>query len=336
MKALRIVAGDPPRLEVAALAVPEPGPRQALVRVAAAGLNRADLLQLAGNYPVPADAPADIPGLEFAGVVEKVGPGCSRVVRGKRVFGLCGGGAHAQFIVSPEELLMAVPNRLSDVEAAAIPEAFITAHDALVTQAGMQAGERVLIHAIGSGVGVAALQLVSSWGCEAFGTARSQAKIDAAMRLSTDPAFRVGHVFACTPDAFDEEILKLTSGEGVDVILDPVGAGYLQRNLNAIAERGRLVIIATMGGSSATLPLLLLMRKRLRLIGTVLRSRSLLEKAAAARAFERDVLPKLASGELKAVVDRTFPLDQAADAYAYVADNRNFGKVVLTMSESQA
>jgi putative PIG3 family NAD(P)H quinone oxidoreductase len=332
MKVVRIISGDPPRLDVTTAPTPTPGPRQALVRIAASGLNRADLLQLAGHYQVPADAPPDIPGLEFAGTIEEVGPHCSRVVRGKRVFGLCGGGAHAQFIVSPEELLMAVPSRLSDVEAAAIPETFITAHDALVTQANMEAGERVLIHAIGSGVGVAALQLASAWDCETFGTARSQSKIDAAMRLSTDPAFRLGHLFACAPDVFDKEILRLTGGEGVDIILDPVGGAYFDRNLNAIALRGRLVIIATLGGATATLPLPVLMNKRLRLIGTMLRTRTLLEKAAATRAFERDVMPKLVAGDVRPVVDRTFPLEEVVDAYAYLAENRNFGKVVLTMT----
>jgi putative PIG3 family NAD(P)H quinone oxidoreductase len=330
MKALRIVSGDPPRLDVVDIPNPVPGPRQVLVRVTAAGVNRADLLQLRGRYPAPPDAPADIPGLEFAGIVESLGSGCLRIAQRQRVFGLCSGGAHAQYVVSPEELLMPTPVKLNDIEAGAVPEAFITAHDALVTQAGMEAGERVLIHAIGSGVGLAALEIANAWGCDTFGTSRSQYKIQALERLRVDPGGTIGHTFACTPDSFDDEILKRTDNAGVDIILDPVGAPYFERNLRALAPRGCLVVIATMGGTTATLSLPVLMHKRLKVVGTMLRTRSLLEKAAAMRAFERDVLPKFISGELKPIIDRTYPLEQAASAYKYMEDNLNFGKVVLT------
>lgn len=322
MKALRIVSGDPPQLAIADLPEPKPGPGEVLVRISASGVNRADLLQRRGLYPPP-DAPADVPGLEFAGAVAALGSGVTAVALHQRVFGLCSGGAHAQYIVSSQDLLMPVPEHVSEVEAGAIPEAYVTAHDALVTQAGMRRGERVLVHAIGSGVGIAALQIARMWGCEVFGTARSPNKRERA------EAFGAA---VCPPESFDEEMLKRTDGKGVDVILDPVGASYFERDVRALATLGRLVIIATMAGTTATLALPILMRKRLRIIGTMLRSRSLEQKVAATRAFERDLLPKFASGELKVVIDQIYPLEQASAAYDYVEENRNFGKVVLTMS----
>jgi NADPH:quinone reductase len=322
VKAVRVIGGDPPQLALVDLPKPVPGAGQALVRVAATGLNRADLLQRRGLYPAPPDAPADIPGMEFAGVVESVGRDVSRVAVGQRVFGLCSGGAHAAYVVSPQELLMAMPEQLTDAEAGAIPEVYITAHDALVTQAGLKPGDRVLIHAIGSGVGIAALQIARTEGCEVFGTARTAQKRERAQAL--------GAASVCAPESFDEDILKATDGKGVDVILDPVGAPYFERDMRVLAVRGRLVIIATMGGTTATLALPVLMRKRLRIIGSVLRSRSTQEKADATRAFERDLMPNLAARELTVVIDKTFPLEQASAAYDYMEANQNFGKIVLT------
>jgi NADPH2:quinone reductase len=323
VKAVSIVPGDPPRLAIVDLPKPVPAAGHALIRVISSGLNRADLLQRRGSYPPPQDAPADIPGLEFAGIVESLGEDISPVKVGQRVFGLCSGGAHAEYIASPQALLMAVPERLTDIEAGATPEAYITAHDALVTQAAVKPGERVLVHAIGSGVGIAALQIATALGCEVFGTARSADKLKRARSL--------GATFACAPDAFDEAILTFTHDRGMDVILDPVGAPYFERDMRILALRGRLVIIATMGGTAATLALPVLMHKRLRIFGSMLRTRSIEEKAAATRAFERDVLPKLAAGELKVVIDKTFPLEQANAAYDYMEANQNFGKIVLTL-----
>ena len=323
VKAVSVVAGDPPHLAIVDLPKPEPDAGQALVRVVSSGLNRADLLQRRGLYPPPHDAPADIPGLEFAGIIESLGRDGSHLKVGQRVFGLCSGGAHAEYVVSPEALLMGVPKRLTDIEAGAVPETYITAHDALVTQAAMKLGERVLVHAIGSGVGIAALQIASALGCEVFGTARSADKLERARAL--------GATFVCAPDAFDEAILTFTRDQGMDVILDPVGAPYFERDLRILALRGRLVIIATMGGTTTSLALPVLMRKRLRIFGSMLRTRSIQEKATATRAFERDVLPKLAAGELKVVIDKTFPLEQATAAYDYMEANQNFGKIVLTL-----
>jgi putative PIG3 family NAD(P)H quinone oxidoreductase len=319
VKALCI--GEGGTLDIAEVPKPQAQPGEVLVRIAASGLNRADVLQRKGLYPPPPSAPANIPGLEFAGVVESVGTGVSRVAPGQRVFGLCSGGAHAEYIASAEDLLMNVPDSMSDIEAGAIPEAYITAHDALVVQAALQRGERVLIHAIGSGVGLAALQTAQAKGCKVFGTSRNAYKRKRVEAL--------GAHLVCAPEIFDEEILRTT--DGVDVILDPVGGPYFERNLRVLASLGRLVIIATMGGTKAELPLAALMRKRLRLIGTMLRSRSLEEKVAATAAFSRDVLPKLAAGELRVIVDRIFPMSQSAQAYDFMEQNKNLGKIVLTI-----
>jgi putative PIG3 family NAD(P)H quinone oxidoreductase len=331
MKALRIVAGDPPRLELADSPTPQPSAHEVLVRVTAAGLNRADLLQLSGRYPVPADAPADIPGIEFTGVVETLGSGCERVKAGQRVFGLASGGAHAQFVAVPETILVNTPDSIDDVHAAAIAEAYITAHDALFTQAGLALGERLLVHAAASGVGIAALQIGAMAGCQLFATTRTQAKVDAMARLSQQPDPLIPAAAILLPDGFDQEILERTHGAGVDVILDPVGAAYFDRNLAVLGPRGRIISIATMSGSTVTLDLGALMRKRLRLFGIVLRGRSLAERVAATRSFEREVMPNIAAGRMKPVVDTTFALKDGTAAYAYMAANRNLGKIVLTI-----
>ena len=318
MRALRICADG--TLCVAEVPTPPASSGKALVRVRAAGLNRADVSQRKGKYPAPPGYPQDIPGLEFAGTVEVA---CGRFERGARVFGLTGGGAQAEYVASPPELLLAIPPALSDVDAGAVPEAYITAYDALHTLAQVEAGERVLIHAIASGVGIAALQLAKAAGCEVFGTSRSAGKLERVRAM--------GVTFACAPDRFDEEILRATDGAGVNVILDPVGGAYFERNLNVLSSRGRLVILSTMGGAEVSLSLATLMRKRMRLIGTMLRNRSVAEKATATDGFARDVLPLLARGEIKPVIDASYPLDRAAEAYAAMEDNRTFGKIVLVL-----
>jgi NADPH2:quinone reductase len=319
MKALRIVAEG----ELIISEVPTPRPRsgEALVRVRAAGLNRADISQRRGTYPAPPGFPQDIPGLEFAGVIEVAGG--RRLAAGSRVCGLTGGGAQAEFIAAPEDLLLEVPVALSDVDAGALPEAYITAHDALVTQAGLRAKERLLIHAVASGVGIAAVQIAKVLGCVTFGTSRTPEKLKRMEEIGLD--------LGCDPERFDETVLTLTEGAGVDVVLDPVGGVYFERNLNALAYLGRLVILSTMGGASATLPLPTLMRKRLRIMGTMLRNRSHAEKTEAMHAFARDLMAFVADGTLKPVVDATYPLERAAEAYAAMENNRTFGKVVLTL-----
>lgn len=326
MRALTITQpGGPEVLAVVETRMPSPSADQVLVRVHAAGLNRADLLQRAGKYPAPADAPADIPGLEFAGEITALGPDVRSLRVGQRVCGLVGGGAQAEFVVIREPLAIPLPDNVGDVQGGGIPEAYITAHDALVTQGSLAHGERVLVHAVGSGVGIAALQIAKSIGCFVFGTSRTADKLRKAKELGLDVAIEPGNA------AFDEVIGSRTGGSGVDVIVDFIGGPYLDRNLLALATRGRLVVVSTLGGVSALLSLRTLMTKRLRVVGTMLRSRSYEEKVAAAQAMGRDVMPLFERGEIAVPIDRTFALEDAAAAHRYLEANSNFGKVVFTV-----
>jgi putative PIG3 family NAD(P)H quinone oxidoreductase len=305
--------------------VPEYGPEQVLVRVQASALNRADTMQRAGNYPAPPGAPADIPGLEFAGVVEAVGSGVGSVRVGQRVFGITAGGGQAEYVVSQERLLVGVPDNLSMSEAAAVPEAFITAADALFALAGLASGETVLVHAVGSGVGLAALQLAKAAGCSVFGTSRSADKLARAAELGLDLGIDT------TQQDFAEVVAERTGKRGVEVVIDFVGAPYLAGNLAALATRGRLVEVASMGGVRGELNIGLLMRKRIQIVGTVLRARPLEEKGMATRLFADRVVPQLASGLVRANVDRVFPLEELAEAHRYMEADRNFGKIVLSL-----
>lgn len=318
MKALVITQpGEPDVLAVVDRPKPVPAGDQILVRVAAAGVNRADLLQRAGHYPAPLDSPQDIPGMEFCGIVDAVGPDVRKRKVGERVFGLVGGGAQAEFVLTREALAIPVPAAVGDIEGGAIPEAYVTAHDALYVQGSLKKGERVLIHAVGSGVGIAALQLAKARGCTVFGTSRSGDKLEKAVTLGLDLGIDT------TDAAFDDVASE------IDVIIDFIGAPFLEKNLAALALKGRLIVVSTLGGTTAPLSMRTLMTKRLRIVGTLLRSRTYEEKVEATRAFERDVLPLLASGSVKVPVDRVFKLDEAPAAHRYVEENRNFGKVVL-------
>ncbi len=319
MKALRI--GDAGELAIVDVPQPKLKPKEALVRISAAGLNRADVSQRRGKYPAPPDAPADIPGLEFAGVIEE--PASTRLQPGQRVFGLTGGGAQAEYIAIREDLLLAVPEGISDIEAAAIPEAYVTVHDALCTQAALQRGERLLVHAVASGVGLAALQIAKAFGCEVYGTSRTPEKLERVRSMGID--------LACGPQEFEQRIESVTHGEGVNVILDPVGGAYFESNCKVLASCGRLVILSTMGGANVALSLAVLMRKRLRVFGTMLRNRSLKEKAAALRSFAHDLMPLVEAGQLKPVIYATYPLERAAEAYEMMERNRNVGKIVLVL-----
>ncbi len=299
------------------------------VRVHAAALNRADILQRRGLYPAPPDVPADIPGLEFAGEVERVGGEVRMWQTGQRVFGITGGGAQAEYVVVPETALAEIPPNLDYTSAAAVPEVFITAHDALMTQAGFEMGERVLIHAVGSGVGTAAVQLARAAGAGTiFGTARTEDKLQRARRFGLDEPILVGDA----PEIFSTTIRALTGGEGVHVVLDTVGAAYLTANLDALVTRGRLMLVGTLGGASATLNFGILMRKRLSVTGTVLRSRSAIEKAEAVRRFAAHVVPLLARGAVEPVVDSVFSLDDIRAAHARLEANETFGKIIIAVT----
>ncbi len=330
MLAVKIVSHEGAgRLEVREVGRPAARADRVRVRVRAAGLNRADLLQKRGRYPAPPGVPADIPGLEFAGEVEQLGEDARMWRLGQRVFGITAGGAQAEYVVVPESHLAAIPHGLSFEEAAAIPEVFITAHDALLTQGRLRTGERVLVHAVGSGVGTAAVQLARAAGAGAvYGTARTAEKIERAREFGMDN----GVVVSDDPRAFANAVWGWTGDAGVNVVLDLVGASYLDANLEALALRGRLLLVGTLGGASASLNFRHVMGKRLRVIGTVLRARSTEEKAAAVRRFSAEVVPLFTRGLVRPVLDRTFSLDDVADAYARLESNETFGKVVLSVN----
>lgn len=329
MKAVTIVSfGGVEGLEIREVA---DAPRATLdrvrVRVHAAGLNRADILQRLGRYPAPPGYPQDIPGMEFAGEVVEVGGEARRWKVGDRVFGIIGGGGQAEYVTVPESLLAEVPPNLDWAEAAAVPEVFITAHDALFTQCGLQMGERVLIHAAGSGVGTAASQLVRAAGAIAYGTSRTADKLEKAKEFGLTESF----VASGDPMEFAEAVNKWTSGAGVEVVLDLVGAAYLKANLAAIGSKGRLIFVGTTSGAKAEIDYSIAMGKRLRIMGTSLRTRSLEEKATATRLFAQHVVPLLASGAVRPVIDKVFRMEEVRAAHQRLESNESFGKVLLTI-----
>lgn len=325
MKAIVISKpGGPEVLEYRDVPDPVPGPEDLLVRVHATALNRADLLQRAGNYPQPGPKPAfEIPGLEFAGEVLSAGERTEGFAAGDRVMGLLAGGGYAEQVVIHHRLAMKAPANLSWHEAGAVPEVYITAHDALL-QCDLVAGERVLIHAAGSGVGVAAIQIAKMMGASfVAGTAGGDEKLDQAKALGMDLGINYR-----TQD-FADEVLKATQGEGVDVLLDVIGADYWERNMRALARKGRMVIVGSMSGTKTEVNLGILGAKRAQVRGTGLRARPLEEKGTTTKLFEKSVVPHLASGRITVPVDRVFPLAEAAAAHAYMHTNANFGKIVL-------
>jgi NADPH:quinone reductase len=326
MRAMVIADG---KLELRNVEVPEVTPLDVRVRVRAAGVNRADLLQRMGMYPAPPDAPRDIPGLELAGEIEAVGSAVRDVSVGERVFAITGGGAYAEQAVVNARTIARIPDGLDFAAAAAIPEAFVTAYDAMVVQAGLAAGDSVLIHAVGSGVGTAAVQIARAIGARPIGTARTASKLDRATELG----LAVGIVPAgdAKEPRFADQVRAATGGAGVDVALDLVGGAYLPETLAALAERGRAVLVGLMAGARAEIDLGLVLRRRLRLFGTVLRSRPLEEKILAAQVLAHRIAPLVAEGRLRAVVGKTFPLELAGEAQDAMASNAGFGKIVLTM-----
>jgi len=303
---------------------PTPTADRVRVRVRASALNRADVLQRAGHYPPPPGAPRDIPGLEFAGEVDEVGTEVREWKPGDRVFGICSGGAHADYLVVPASHLASIPDRLDWIAAASVPEVFITAHDALFTQAHLQPGESVLVHAVGSGVGTAAVQLIKVAGAQAFGTSRTQDKLERAKEFGLDQS-----IVVADPLEVVDAVSKWTEGNGVDVVLDLVGAAYLEANLKAMARKGRIIQVGTTSGSKAMLDFGLMMSKRLTMRGTVLRGRSVEEKATATRLFAKHVVPLLGAGLIKPVIDRSYALTEVREAHRRMEANENFGKIVL-------
>jgi NADPH2:quinone reductase len=316
--------GEVDALRLGTLEVREPGPGELLIEVAAAGLNRADTLQRRGFYPAPPGAPANVPGLEYAGTVARLGAGVSDFAPGDRVMGIVAGGGMATHLVVHGREAIRVPEGMSLTDAAAVPEVFLTAYDALFPQAGLGLGQTVLLHAVGSGVGTAALQLALATGARPIGTSRTQDKLERCKALGLRDAILV------QDKKFAAQVAELTGGRGADVILDTVGAAYLGENLNALASGGRLVLVGLMGGAAAELALGTLLAKRARVLGTVLRTRPLEEKAALAQAFSRDVLPLLRRGALKPVVDCVLPMSEIQQAHRRMESNDSFGKIVLS------
>jgi putative PIG3 family NAD(P)H quinone oxidoreductase len=308
---------------------PKPGRGEVLVRVRAAALNRADLLQRRGLYPPPRGTREDIPGLELAGEVAALGEGATAWKLGDRVMAIASGEAQAELTTAHERMLLRVPEGMSLEQAGAVPEAFVTSHDALFTLGGLRPGWPVLIHAVGSGVSTAALQLARVAGATVIGTSRTPAKLEKARTLGMDHGILVGQDGA--EPRFAEEVRKLTGGRGAPIVLDFVGAAYAAENLASLASGGRIVVIGTMGGPRATVDLGLLMRARGSIVGTVLRPRPLEEKIRATQEFARDVLPLLASGKVKPVVDAVLPVDRVREAHERMEKNDSFGKLVLAL-----
>ncbi|MDF0604904.1 NAD(P)H-quinone oxidoreductase [Neisseriaceae bacterium TC5R-5] len=303
------------------VAPPQRGERQLLVKVMAAGINRADLVQREGRYPAPPDA-SPILGLEVAGIVSEAAAD-SHFKAGDAVFGLIAGGGYAEYALLDEDLAIAKPDWLSWVEAASLPEAWMTAWFNLVEKGQLQAGETILIHAGASGVGAAAIQLAGLLGAHAFASAGSAEKLAFCQQLGAQQVFNYKQLpkFAA----------QIKEWGGVELILDPVGASYLAENLAALKTDGRLVNIGLMGGARAELNLGMLLMKRIALIGSTLRSQSLAVKARLAQALREHILPALQQERVKIVVDSSYPLAQVQDAHCYIEANHNLGKVVLTL-----
>ncbi len=357
--------GGPEVLELRRLPLPEPGRGEVRVRVAASGINRADLLQRRGAYPAPPGWPAHVPGLEFAGVVDALGEGvdgsesegeakegaavpevvtpfregavgragASNVERastpagvrvGDRVMGIVGGGGYAEAVVVHARELVPIPRVLSIAEAGAVPEVFMTTFDALILQMKLVLGETVLVHAVGSGVGTAALQLARVAGARVIGTSRTDEKLTRAGELGLDRGVHV------TDGTWPESVLDFTGGRGADVILDLVGAPYLAGNQTALAHGGRMIVVGVSGGWKAETDLRALMTKRASIVGTVLRARPIEEKIALARAFATQVVPLLAEGRVRPVVDAFYGPERIAEAHERLEASDTFGKLVLS------
>jgi NADPH2:quinone reductase len=316
--------GGPEVIRFGETADPVPVRGEVLVRIRAAALNRADLLQRRGLYPPPPGTRPDVPGLELAGEVVRA-EGSSGWRPGERVMAIAAGEAQAELAVVHERMLLPIPERLTFEEAAALPEAGITSHDALFTVGHLRPGWPVLVHAIGSGVSTVALQLARAAGATVIGTSRTPGKLERARALGLDHGLLVGG----DAPRFADDVRRLTGGGGVPLVLDFVGAAYARENVAALATRGRIVVIGTMGGSDAAVDFRALMQKRASIVGTTLRMRPLEDKIAATQAFARDVLPLVAAGRVRPVVDEVLPAARAREAHERMEKNESFGKLVL-------
>lgn len=318
-------AGGPEVIALEEASLPVPGPGQVLVKVAAAGVNRPDCLQRAGLYPPPPGA-GDIPGLEIAGTVVALGPGVTRVPLGERVCALTIAGGYAEYTVAEAELCLPIPAPLTLLQAAALPETAFTVYDNIFTRGGLQKGESLLVHGGSSGIGSLAIQLAKAAGATVYATAGSPEKCAFCLTLGADGAIDY------RKEDFVARIAELTGKRGVDVILDMVGGDYIARNLRCLALDGRLVQIAFLKSSIAELDLRFLMVKRQTITGSTLRPRTVAQKAAIAQALRHAVWPLLDSGQVKPILYKVFPLDQARAAHALMETSAHLGKIVLAVS----
>ena len=323
MQAITIeTPGGPEVLKLAQAPDPRPAPEQILVRVRATALNRADTLQRQGHYPPPPGESA-ILGLELAGEVEAIGSAVTNIAVGERIFGLVGGGGYAEKAVIDARMAMPMPEGWSFAQAAAVPEVYLTAQETIFTLAGLKRGETILIHAGASGVGTAGIQMARETGATVLVTAGSAKKIQRCVDL--------GATAGCNykEQDFAEWVQEVTNRNGVDVIEDFIGATYWDKNLKSLTIGGRLVLVGVMGGVKVEMNLGLILRKRLQVFGSVLRSRTLADKIDITRRFQANWLPLLSAGKIKPVIDCSFPLEQAHEAHQYMQDNKNFGKIIL-------
>jgi NADPH2:quinone reductase len=329
MQAIEIsLPGAATELRLVHRPVPIPAPGEVLIRVAASGVNRPDILQRKGLYPPPPGA-SDLPGLDVAGVIEAVHPdsldelAVAGLTVGQRVCALVSGGGYAQACTAPIEQCLPVPQGLTDIEAASLPEVLFTVWSNVVDRAGLKAGETLLIQGGTSGIGVMAIQVAKALGATVIVTAGSLAKCEAALRLGAD------HAIAYREQDFSAEVLRLTQGRGADVILDMVAGDYVARELRCLAEDGRLVIIAVQGGSKAAIDAGLILRRRLVITGSALRARSVTFKATIAQALKARVWPLIATGRIRPVIHAVLPAAEVAEAHALMESGQHIGKIVL-------
>jgi NADPH:quinone reductase len=325
MKAIAIsVPGAPDVLQLQERLTPAPRSGEVLVKVCAAGINRPDVAQRRGHYPPPADASPDIPGLEISGIVEQLGKSCTTLKVGDKICAIVTGWGYAEYCCVPEGQCLQIPHGLSFVEAASLPETFFTVWSNVFDRGKLLPAETLLIHGGSSGIGVAAIQMAKAWGATVYVTAGSDEKCVFCEELGAEKAVNY------KTQNFREEIRKLTSNKGINVILDMVGGDYTAANLEILAEEGRLVLINSMKGDETTVKLSQIMRKRLTITGSTLRPRDSEFKTAIAAKLKEFVWPWLESGKVKAIVFKIFPLAEAADAHRLMESSRHIGKIVLT------
>lgn len=327
MKAITITQpGEPEVLQITNRPTPPPKPGEVLIKVIAAGINRPDVAQRKGNYPPPAGAPQDIPGLEIAGLVAELGQGLKRWKVGDKICALVIGGGYAEYCTAPEGQCLPIPENLSFAEAASLPETFFTVWSNVFDRGQLQPGETLLVHGGSSGIGVTAIQMATALGSKVYVTAGSDEKCKFCEDLGATKAINYNQ------ENFSEAIAKLTDGRGVDVILDMIGGDYTASNIKSLANDGRLVFINTMKGKNVEIDLAEVMRKRIYITGSMLRSRDVAFKSAIAQNLEKHIWPLLASGKIKPVVYKTFPATEAAEAHRLMESSEHMGKIVIQLA----